>query len=166
MQTPNQTQTSEGVVTPVAMAELLASQQRLHDRIAESERLKAKTRLTVAVNQAKLDTAQMMRQRANEAYARGGYAPAMLTNDPYRDTSATLAEVRTNCFALKLTVDSVDFTYDVEGFVKAAGFVRADAFAAHRISRHFDDLDEAHRFFDDACSRFFRILDFRTQVDF
>lgn len=146
-------------VSPAALADLLSSQQKVQAQLLEDERARGRARLRHAVEEAKLDTAQVMRGRAEEAHAQGLYAPCLLVNDPYRDTRATLAEARTNSLALKLSVDGVEFTYDVDGWVKGR-------YSRRRLSRHFDDLAEAQDFFDAVCGRFFRISDFRTLVDF
>ena len=146
-------------ISPVAMSDLMAAQQKMHASMLEVERVKAQSRLKVAVTEAKLHTTQVMRHAAAETYARGAYPIARLENDPYRDTRATLAEVRTNSFALKLVLDAVEYTYDVDGYVQGR-------YTQRRISRHFDDLAEAREFFARACDRFFRISDFRTLVDF
>ena len=156
MQTPTP---QPPTVTPVAMADLMAAQQKMHASLLETERGRARSRLKVAVTEAKLHTAQVMRRHAAETYAQGAYPLALLENDPYRDTSATLAEVRTNTFALKLTLDAVDCTYDVDGYVKGR-------YTQRRISRHFDELAEAQAFFTVVGDRFFHISDFRTLVDF
>lgn len=155
-----QTQTPESpAATAAAMTEMLAAQQARHASLADAERLRAQARQRQAVDQAKLDTAEMMRRAAGATYAQGAYPIALLENDPYRDTRATLIEVRSNFLALKLSVDAVDMTYDVDGFIKGRYSVR-------RVSRHFDELGWAHVFFEDVYSRFFRIADFKTLVDF
>lgn len=146
-------------VTPQAITDMMALQQRSHDALLEQERRRARKRLDAAVAGAKLDTAALIGRQAYETYAQGAFPVRVLENDPYRDTRATLAEARTNTLALKLTLDAVEYTYDVEGVVKGR-------YRDRRISRHFDSLDEARAFFSDAADRFFRVSDFRTLVDF
>lgn len=155
MQTPE----PQAAITPAAMSELLSNQQKMHESLAQGERLRASARLRAAVDEAKLHTAEVMRRHAHEVHAKGAFPVTLLSNDPYRDTRATLAEARTNSFALKLTLDAVEYTYDVDGYVQGR-------YTKRRLSRHFDDIAEARAFFTDACGRFFCIADFRTLVDF
>lgn len=155
MQTPEPT----GAITPAALSEMLADQQKAFDALRIADRRRAQVDKRNAVDQAKLDTVQMMQGRAQESYERGCFALSVLTNDPYRDTRAVLAEIRTDRLALRLSVDAVEYTYDVDGYVQGR-------YTRRRISRHFDTVTEAKDFFAYASARLFSVSDFRTQVDF
>ena len=119
-------------------------------------------RIDAALAAQRLDALAEMQRAANQMHREGRFPAARLENDVYRDTFVTLAEVRTNTLALRLTYDAVDMTYDLEGsVVPRAGW----PFAGHRISRHFDDRREAEAKLTEIAARFFRVSGFRCLVD-
>lgn len=101
------------------------------------------------------------RTRAFQAHDEGRYEATPLVNDPYRDLIVTLAEVRTNTFALKLIFDDQD-GYRIQGSVRRHAHARP-----RRIAAEFGSFEDATAAYTRIAARFGgRISSFRTQVDY
>lgn len=151
----------ETMVSLAAMTDLLASVSRAHEADILRMQRDFAQRLDRATQTARADVMAEQRRRAFDCHAEGRYEATPLVNDPHTDLSATLAEVRTNTFALKLTADDQD-GYRVAGSVR----LRVEGYR-HSLTREFASFDAALAYYIDAAARFGGLIsDFRTQVDY
>uniref|UniRef100_A0AB74ULF9 Uncharacterized protein n=1 Tax=Caulobacter phage BL57 TaxID=3348355 RepID=A0AB74ULF9_9VIRU len=98
---------------------------------------------------------------AAENARRGVYTLSPLHADPYRDTSAVLAETRTRLFAARLAYSDPDGTWTVTFVLK----LHADGHA-RRFEKEITTPTAAWDFYEKVCARFYQRAGFVCRVDY